>query len=385
MHSARSVRKLTFISVCSGCGQTPLESAFPRIAAALSRRHNVGRERVPMTSFWIDWLQLAACAVLILAAGSRLARYGDVIAQHTGLGGNWIGLALMATVTSLPELVTGVSSVTVADVPDIAVGNVLGACVLNLAMLVVLDALHRRASIYSVASQGHVLGAAFGVVMLGVVAFGILAAPQLGLRLGHIGVVTVAIFALYAVAIRIIFNYERDVRAASAKLVAGEAPAELTLRQAILRYVAAATVVVGAALWLPFAASAVAAAMGWSESFVGTLLVALATTLPELTVTVAAVRLGALDLAIGNLVGSNLFNLAILGVDDLLYFKGPLLAAVAPSHALSASAASVMAGAMIVALVARPKARLLNAVGWTSVLIALVYFVNAWLHFRHGG
>jgi len=338
-----------------------------------------------VTDVWIDWLQLATCAALILLAGSRLAHYGDVIAKHTGLGGNWIGLVLMATVTSLPELVTGAASVTVADVPDIAVGNVLGACVLNLAMLVVLDALHRRASIYSVASQGHVLGAAFGVVMFGVVAFGILAAPQLGLELGHIGVVTLAILVLYAFAVRIIFNYERGVRAASVEAAAAEAPPELTLRQAALRYAGAGAIVVGAALWLPFAARAVAAAMGWSESFVGTLLVALTTTLPELTVTVAAVRLGALDLAIGNLVGSNLFDLAILGLDDLLYLKGPLLAAVEPSHALSAAAGSVMAGALIVALVARPTARLLNAVGWTSVMIALVYFINAWLHFRRGG
>jgi cation:H+ antiporter len=338
-----------------------------------------------MNEVWTHWLQLAGCAALILVAGSRLARYGNVIAYYTGLGGSWIGLVLMATVTSLPELVTGVASVTVADVPDIAVGNVLGACVLNLAMLVVLDALHRKASIYSIASQGHVLGAAFGVVMLGVVAFGILGAPQLGLQLGHIGVVTVAILGLYAVAIRIIFKYERGVRAASVEAAVAEAAPAMTLQQAVARYAIAATVVVGAALWLPFAARAVAETMGWSQSFVGTLLVALATTLPELTVTVAAVRIGALDLAIGNLVGSNLFNLAILGLDDLLYLKGPLLSAVAPSHALSATAATVMAGALIVALVARPTARLLNAVGWTSVLIALVYFVNAWLHFRRGG
>jgi cation:H+ antiporter len=337
-----------------------------------------------MTGLGYHWLQLATCAALILLAGSRLARYGDVIAQHTGLGGSWIGLVLLATVTSLPELVTGVTSVTLADVPDIAVGNVLGACVLNLAMLVVLDALHRKASIYSVASQGHVLGAAFGVVMLGVVAFGILAAPQLDLQVGHVGVVTLAILPLYAVAVRVILRYERGVRAASVEAAHDESP-EMTLRQAAVRYALAACVVVGAALWLPFAAGALAASMGWSESFVGTLLVALATTLPELTVTVAAVRLGALDLAIGNLVGSNLFNLAILGLDDLLYLPGPLLADVSPSHALSATAAIVMAGAMIVALVARPAARLLNAVGWTSVLIALVYFVNAWLHFRHGG
>ncbi len=336
-----------------------------------------------MTEIGSHWLQLAICAALILVAGAKLARYGDVIAQHTGLGGNWIGLVLMATVTSLPELVTGATSVTLANVPDIAVGNVLGACALNLAMLVVLDALHRKASIYSVASQGHVLGAAFGVVMLGVVAFGILAAPLLDLRVGHIDLATPALLGLYFVAIRTVYLYERGVRAAPSETA--EALPEMTLRQAIWRYLAAGAVVVGAALWLPFVARSLAEAMGWSESFVGTLLVALTTTLPELTVTVAALRIGALDLAIGNLVGSNLFNLAIIGIDDLLYVQGPLLAAAAPAHALSAAAASVMAGAMIVALVARPRARLLNAVGWTSVLIAFVYMINAWLHFRHGG
>ena len=337
-----------------------------------------------MTDVLGHWLQLAACAAAILFAGSRLASYGDAIARHTGLGGSWIGLVLMATVTSLPELVTGISSVTVADVPDIAVGNVLGACVLNLTMLVLLDALHRKASIYSVASQGHVLGTAFGVVMLGVVAFGILSASQFEsvLGIGHVGAVSLALLGLYAAAIRTIFQYERGVRAASHEEPAPSGP---TLAQAAWRYAAAATVVVAAALWLPFAASAVAAAMGWSESFVGTLLVAFATTLPELTVTIAALRIGALDMAIGNLVGSNLFNLAILGIDDLLYLKGPLLQSVEPLHVMSAIAAAVMSGAVIVALVARPTARLLNAIGWTSVLIALVYFLNAWLHFRHGG
>jgi cation:H+ antiporter len=268
-------------------------------------------------------------------------------------------------------------------VPDIAVGNVLGACVLNLAMMVVLDALHRHASIYQVASQGHTLGAAFGIVMLGVVAFGMLAAPALDLRVGHVGLVTPALLALYLVAIRTIYQYERGAAAvAAAAATEAESAPEMTLRQAAMRYAVAAAVVVGAALWLPFVAGDLAAAMGWTDSFVGTLLVAVTTTLPELTVTIASVRIGALDMAIGNLVGSNLFNLAILGIDDLVYLDGPLLAAAAPAHALSAVSAAVMSGALIVALVARPTARLLNFVGWTSVALALIYFGNAWLHFR---
>ena len=90
----------------------------------------------------IAWLEFSLCAALIAVAGTKLSRYGDIIADKTGLGGAWIGLALMATVTSLPELVTGISSVALVDAPDIAVGNVLGACIINLTMIVILHLLH---------------------------------------------------------------------------------------------------------------------------------------------------------------------------------------------------------------------------------------------------
>ncbi len=86
----------------------------------------------------IAWLEFSLCAALIAVAGTKLSRYGDIIADKTGLGGAWIGLVLMATVTSLPELVTGVSAVALADAPDIAVGNVLGACIINLTIFLYL-------------------------------------------------------------------------------------------------------------------------------------------------------------------------------------------------------------------------------------------------------
>ena len=329
----------------------------------------------------LPWLQLLACALVIGFAGTALSRYGDVIARRTGLGGGWIGMVLVASVTSLPELVTGISSVTVAQTPDIAVGNVLGACVLNLAMIAVLDVMHRSSSIYTTASQGHAIGAGFTVVMLGAVSFALVAEDRLDRGLvAHVGYATPVLALLYAVAIRTVFHYERASLRADAG--GGRDEGGPTLRQAAARYAVAAAAVVACAVWLPFVAGNLADAMGWRESFVGTLLVAATTTLPELAVTISAVRIGALDMAVGNLVGSNLFNLFILAIDDLLYLPGSLLAAVAHSHLLSAASASMMGGALVVALVARPQARLLNLAGWTSVLLALVYFANAWLDFR---
>lgn len=331
------------------------------------------------------WLQFALCALLITVAGSKLSRYGDIIAEKTGLSGTWIGLVLLASVTSLPELVTGVSAVTLAATPNIALGDVLGSLVFNLAILVVLDLLHRGAPIYTKAHQGHLLSAGFGVVLIGFTGFSLLVSRHAnGIAIGHVGFYTPLIVVLYFVAMRVLFDYEKRQMAAFAHDTAQQY-ANVTLRQAVLRYALAAAVVVGAGAWLPFVGDALAQAYGWNNSFVGTLFVAGATSLPELVVTLAALRLGALDMAIANLLGSNLFDILIIAVDDLFFLRGPLLSHVSGVHAVSAMSALIMTGAVVVGLIFRPAGRIFKAVGWVSVLLAGVYLANTYVLFRFGG
>lgn len=335
-----------------------------------------------MSNAALAWIEFLISALLIAAAGARLARYGDVIAEKTGLSGNWIGLILLSTVTSLPELFTGISAVALADLPDIAVGNLLGASVFVLLMIVVLDFLQRGESLYTRVSQGHILSAAFALVMLGLVGVNlVLAGPPLAF--GHIGAYTPALVLIYVVALRAVFSYER--RAASAYVhAAAERFPHMTLRQAAVRYALAAVVVVGAALWLPFAAGHLAQAMGWQDAFVGTVFVALATTLPEMAVTLGALRVGALDMAIGNLFGSILFNMLLIAVNDVIYLKGPLLAHVSGLHAVSALSAMIMTGAAIVGLIYRPRTRLMKTVGWVSLSLLAVYILNVYILYLYG-
>ena len=91
------------------------------------------------------WLQFAGCLAVILVAGTFLSRYGDAIAIKSGLGRTWIGLILLATVTSLPELFSGISAVTLAKAPNIAVGSLMGSNVFNLVLLFILDMIYREA------------------------------------------------------------------------------------------------------------------------------------------------------------------------------------------------------------------------------------------------
>src|SRR3990172_113282 len=144
------------------------------------------------------WLEFILCSAVIVYSGTKLSRYGDVIAEKTGLGRAWIGLILMAGVTSLPELITGVSSVALANTPDIALGDIMGSCVFNLAIISLMDMLHGPTPIFSRAEHGHILSAGFGVVFIGLTSVSLLASELIP-SFGHIGLYTPAIIVIYGV------------------------------------------------------------------------------------------------------------------------------------------------------------------------------------------
>ncbi len=328
------------------------------------------------------WLEFAVCALVIGAAGPFLIQYGDIISRLTGLSRSWIGLVLLATATSLPELITGVTAVTVAGAPNIAVGDALGSCVFNLVMLVLLDELSRGEPMYRRIDQGHVLTAGFGVILIGSAgAFMLLSQNALSFSFLHISGYTPFIIAVYLIAMRAAFVYERRTRPPPEMI---KTESGITLRAALLRYAAAAAVVVAAGAWLPFVGQQIADVMGWKTTFVGTLFIAAATSVPELVVTVSALRLGAVDMAIGNLLGSNLFDILIVAIDDIAYSKGSLLRAVSPANAITAFAAVIMSGIFIVAMLYKPETRVRGTIGWVSLALLVVYLFSSYAVYLHG-
>jgi cation:H+ antiporter len=330
------------------------------------------------------WLAFALCVLVIVVSGAKLCHYGDIIADKTGLGGTWIGLVMVATVTSLPELATGVASVTAAAAPDIAVGDVLGSCVFNLLIIVILDLMHRGESVYRTASQGHILAGAFGVMLIGFAGFNIvLSSNESSITIGHVGIYSPLILIIYAVAVRTVYRYERR-QIAEFPSEAVERHPHISLARAGMGYAAAAVVVICAGVALPFVAKSLATQMEWSQSFVGTLFVAFATSLPEMVVTIAALRIGAVDMAIGNLFGSNLFNILVLVVDDVAFVQGPLLSHISPVHAMSAFSALMMTGVAIGGLLYRPRARVFRTVGWASIVLFVVYVLNSYVLYLYG-
>jgi cation:H+ antiporter len=330
------------------------------------------------------WLQLLLCLAVIGYAGYFLSRYGDIIAEKTGMSASWVGLILLSTSTSLPELFTGISAVTFVNAPNIAVGNVLGSTVFNLFILVMLDALYRRETLYSRAAQGHVLSASLGTILIAFAGFSLLL-DKVGISpaWGHVGLYSPFIVLIYFIAMRIVYSYERRTLSEYTEVSAERYP-DVTLRSAIKGYALAATAVVIAGSWLPFVAKDISGLMGWGQSFVGTLLVTVVTCAPEVAVTISALRIGALDMAIANLLGSNLFNIIILSVDDVLYTNGPLLAHVDASHALTAFTSVMMSALVAVGLIFRPQRRAVMGLTWVSLGLFLMYILNTWILFQHG-
>ena len=322
------------------------------------------------------WLKFAACLGIILFAGTRLARYGDAIAEKTGLGRIWVGLILLAAITSMPELVTGVSAVALVKLPDLALGNLLGSCLFNLAILALLDVIHRPAPVLSRASSRHVLSAVSGIVLAGVVAGGIWAGGRFpGLTLGWVSAPGILPLVLYIVGVWWIFRSERSRQPQPVEVVSPQYQ-ELSARTIYLRFGLAAAASIGAGIWLALVGDELAVTYNWHASFVGSLFLAITTSLPELAVCVAALRLGAVDMAVADILGSNMFNLALVTPIDLAYRRGSLFSSVSGDHLITALLTVAMSLIVISGLRFRRERKTFFFISWQAAALIGLYILG---------
>lgn len=315
----------------------------------------------------MTWLAFLAVSLVILLAGRQVAFYGDVLSEKTGLGRTFVGLFLVGVTTSLPELFQ-VTGATLQDLPDIAVGNLLGASMVNFLLLTALDAVHPR-SLTARVSQGHALSLGLVVLLLTGAGLGLLAEGGLG----RVGWFTLGLFPLYLFALWLSFHYAR--RFPHEEALEEKAYAHVPMGKAIRRYLVGAGFLVVAAVLLPGLAEALARETGLGQAWVGTFLVGLVTTLPEATVILAAARLGAVDLALGNVLGSVMFNIFLLSYADALAPR-PLLAQVEGDHLFSVLVLLGMAGTVLTGLMYQSLSKLW-VLAYDSWAILFLYLLAA--------
>lgn len=308
------------------------------------------------------------CAAVIVIAGSHLSKYGDMMADMMGWGKMFVGMILMASVTSMPELMTGLSSVVIVDAPNFAVGDIVGSCAFNILIISIMDLFYdSKKPLTSVAQTGHVIAASFGIIMLSMVAFAILM-PDIFGRVAWIGGFSILFLLLYFIAIRTVFLYVRKQPAVAEV----QRPYTLTLKQVVFKYVLNAAFVITAAIGLPYFGEHLAAASGLSQSFFGTLFIAASTSLPEIVVSIAAIRMGTIDLAIGNIFGSNIFNIGILALDDILYTKGPIFLFTNPNHIIPVLSTIIITAIGIGGIVFRSVKKWKLALDTTAIVLVYI-------------
>ena len=319
------------------------------------------------------WLYFIICCALILIAGAKLARYGDVIAEKTGLGRIWIGLILIAVITSAPEMITGVSSVVLVGQPDMALGTLLGSCTFNLAIIVVIDIMYRKGPVLNPASRRHLVPAAGGLVLYAVAALGIIFSGSFGaIRVGWVSLPSLMVLAGYIIVIYLMFRSGTDQQTITdeAEELYGHESAKLIG----IKFAAAAAVVIVTAIWLSRVGDNIATTYPeiFSASFVGSLFLAICTSLPELVVAIAAVRIGAVDMALADILGANLLDMGHTFTIDLVYTGGSIQSALSSGNLVTLGTAAAMTLGLMLALRFRPKRRVFGDVGWYAPLLGRV-------------
>ena len=293
-------------------------------------------------------------AVITWLAGSRLAREVDEIASRYGLGQAFAGMLLLGGITSLPEL-AAVTTASLSGDASLAVNNLLGSAAINILMLAIADVVFGRDALTRVvAKPATLMQGVLGMMLLGLVAAVVIAGD---VPIGPFGGGSLAIAAACLLALRVSAHYERrDVwrptEAAHDDADEQEGDKRTNLRLLVGTGALAAIILIGGAV-LSLTADGIAEQTGLSSGMIGFLLVAFATSLPELSSVTAAVRAKRYELAVGDIFGTNLFNLALFAVADAMSISGPVLAAAGPRETIGALTALLMTGAFVVGLLER--------------------------------
>ncbi len=328
------------------------------------------------------------CAAIILYCGKRVARYGDAIAEKTGLGGLWIGIVLVSVATSLPELFTGVGSTVFVNAPNLTVGNLFGANTYNLANIAILDFLNKGSPLLGAVSTGQLLTAVLSLIPLLIAAVGIFLNQQIPqVAFANVSCYSILILASYLVAAKTIFGFEKKQQIL--KELNKEEKAffkydSISLNTAYIRYGLAALAIAAAGIWLAYIGDDLARLSGLGQNFIGSLFLGFATTLPEITVSIAALRLGAKELAVANMVGSNLFNITIIFVNDVLYRKSPIFAALSQQHIFTAFIVILMTITVITGLILKPKNKTRIGLSSYAIILIVIFIIGTYVNFMLG-
>lgn len=317
---------------------------------------------------------IAALAIVI--AGSRLARLADELADRTGMGEAMFGVLLLAGVTSLPDFAATLSAAMDAR-PNLAMSNVMGSMAVNLAFLGIADIVYRKANLeHAAASPTNLMLAGLLIVLL---TLPLLAIVTPSIAHWSVHPVTLVIVVAYLFGLRLVHQAQSKPMwfPRRTRQTVPDKPTEQhhgSLVAAWSSFIALAVVTCITGWVLMEAAKGIADHTELSDTLVGGLLTALATSAPELVTTIAAIRYGALTLAVSNIFGTNCFNMLVVAAADVGYPQGSIYHDMAPVQ-MTWGLVSILMTAILLLGMVRRETYGIGRIGFESTLILTVYAI----------
>jgi len=324
------------------------------------------------------WLEFIISSALVVVAAIKLAEYGDVIAVRTKIGRAFIGVVLIAGTTSLPEFLIAVNSIR-KGIPDLSAGDIFGSNMFNMLLLAFISLIGWRVRALRLVARRHGLAGASAVLMILLATFFIYA--DIDLTIGWVGVDSLVLIAVYIILVRLLWTSSSGNEGQAIEEPDDSTP---SLRKAITVFGVAGLALVFVVPWLVRVTSDIASITGLGEGFVGVALVALISSMPELVATITAVRMKVYDLAIGNLFGSNMFNIFALGLVDFLYLEGRFLGTISPEFVLVGFLGLMMTTLALIGNQARLRKKLFFFLELDAAALILTFILGMLLIYNRG-
>lgn len=320
----------------------------------------------------------AACALAIAVAGSRLARVADELADRTGMGEIIAGALFVGGSTSLPGIITSMSTAA-ENHPGLAIGNAVGGLTAQTAFLAIADLAYRRANLEHAAAS--VTGLAQATLLVTMLTIPLIAMSLPAVTVWHVHPASIVLFAMYGLGLRLLAQIRSEpmwspvstTATQDEEQQAAETPTDRRTTPALWRaFALQAAVTAVAGYGIGEASVALVGATGLSETAVGTVFTAVANSLPELVTAIAAVRIGAVNLAVGDVIGGNAFEVLFLAAGDLFYAGGSIYHEFVPDNVFTTVLVILMTGVLLLGMLRRER-RGIGNIGWESALVLALY------------
>ncbi|MBN1755604.1 hypothetical protein JW877_05255 [bacterium] len=342
-------------------------------------------------SIWLLFLELLIGGIIIFYFGDKLAKLGDHIGEKTGLGGTWIGLILLASITSIPEFTTSLSSVLFANEPNLATGNIFGSNVFNLLIIAILDLVEGPGPILRRVKLFQAFPASMGIFLMTLSIVGIAIPMNFSEAQSHIAdtlgwLVSAAILVCWLIGMNLIYKFEKSRMQRINRITPPKKSGEYKV---YLNFAICALVIIASGIWVVFVVQKIGThhfhifnkEFVLGQTFVGTIFLATITSLPELVVSITSFRIGATNMAISNLLGSNTFNILIIPLLEFTTGPHTFFSLIESIHIIPATIAILMTSIALMGLSYRSQKSYLY-LGVDAITMIIIFVIGNLIFFR---